>query len=165
MSSIQKLADATVREFLKSSYRKFGGRPLRAKDFMDDGTIIALEIRIDPEKGQAVFDWTGSGPQSHSNFNTPFSLSLAAIIYCLRCMIQCKVIFSWGYINLCILISYLHNFSGYSFAIKSRSFGPNTSYCSERMLSESYRRGWYVMMPIFLHHIMILMNFSFTAVN
>ena len=55
---------------------------------MDDGTAIVLEVRIDRESGTATFDWTGTGPQVHGNFNTPISLSYAAIIYSLRCMIN-----------------------------------------------------------------------------
>jgi 5-oxoprolinase (ATP-hydrolysing) len=90
MHQIQSIAAQTVRSFLKGVYAENKGQPLRARDFMDDGTIIQLEIRIDPETGNAVFDWTGTGPQTHGNFNSPISLSYAAIIYSLRCMISCE---------------------------------------------------------------------------
>lgn len=88
MSQIQTLAAATVRSFFKDVFVRFGGKPLRAKDYMDDGTVIQLEIRVDPEEGRATFDWTGTGPQTHGNFNSPISLSYAAIIYSLRSMIR-----------------------------------------------------------------------------
>lgn len=67
MSEIQILAAATVRKFLKATAVKFGGKPLRARDFMDDGTEIVVEIRINAEEGTADFDWTGTGEQIHGN--------------------------------------------------------------------------------------------------
>ncbi|KAL0579297.1 hypothetical protein V5O48_002695 [Marasmius crinis-equi] len=91
MKQIQSMAAQTVRAFLKDTYTKNRGQPLRAKDYMDDGTIIQVEIRIDSDTGDAVFDWTGTGPQTHGNFNCPISLSYAAIIYSLRCMISSDI--------------------------------------------------------------------------
>lgn len=34
---------------------------------MDDGTLIKLTVTIDKEQGTAVFDWTGTGPQTLGN--------------------------------------------------------------------------------------------------
>ena len=83
MKEIQLVAQGTVKEFLRQKYDETGGQPLRASDFvsdpfkqacrlwltgkMDDGTEIVLEVRINREEGTAEFDWTGTGPQSHSN--------------------------------------------------------------------------------------------------
>ncbi|ESK93976.1 protein isoform a [Moniliophthora roreri MCA 2997] len=91
MNQIQSVAAQTVRTILKSVRNENKEQPLRASDFMDDGTITQLEVRINPETGDAVFDWTGTGPQTHGNFNSPISLSYAAIIYSLRCMITSKI--------------------------------------------------------------------------
>ncbi|KIY50075.1 hypothetical protein FISHEDRAFT_72121 [Fistulina hepatica ATCC 64428] len=91
MGQIQTLAAETVRSFFRDTYARVDGRPLHAHDFMDDGTRIELEVRIDLASGNAAFDWTGTGPQTHGNFNSPISLSYAAIIYCLRCMIRADV--------------------------------------------------------------------------
>lgn len=41
-----------------------------------------------PEEGKATFDWTGTDPQTHGIFNSPMSLSYAAIIYSLRSTIR-----------------------------------------------------------------------------
>ncbi|KAF5362841.1 hypothetical protein D9758_007079 [Tetrapyrgos nigripes] len=91
MSQIQTLAAQTVRTFFQDVYKRFEGRPLEAQDYMDDGTIIKVRITIDPETWNAVFDWTGTGPQTHGNFNCPISLSYAAIIYSLRSMIRADI--------------------------------------------------------------------------
>ena len=99
MSQIQTLAAQTVRTFFQDVYKRFNGKPLEAHDYMDDGTLINLKISIDPETWNAVFDWTGTGPQTHGNFNSPISLSYAAIIYSLRSMINgayCLLFFELG---------------------------------------------------------------------
>ncbi|OCF44566.1 hypothetical protein I317_01639 [Kwoniella heveanensis CBS 569] len=87
MKEIQVVARETIREFLRATYDKFGGQPLRASDYMDDGTEIKLEVRINREEGTAEFDWNGTGPQVMGNCNMPVALTYAAIIYCLRTMI------------------------------------------------------------------------------
>ncbi|KAK4687972.1 5-oxoprolinase (ATP-hydrolyzing), partial [Tremellales sp. Uapishka_1] len=91
MAEIQRLAAKTVQGFLKDTYHKFNGLPLEAVDYMDDGTEICIKITIDPATGLAVFDWTGTGPQTLSCFNCPVSISYAAIIYCLRSMIKSDI--------------------------------------------------------------------------
>ncbi|THU93685.1 hypothetical protein K435DRAFT_799522 [Dendrothele bispora CBS 962.96] len=91
MSQIQTLAAQTVRTFFQDVYKRFNGKPLEAQDYMDDGTCIKIKITIDPETWNAVFDWTGTGPQTHGNFNSPISLSYAAIIYSLRSMIRADI--------------------------------------------------------------------------
>ncbi len=90
MNQIQILAAKTVRSFLRETYDKFEGKPLEAEDYFDDGTLLKLKITIDRDEGTAVFDWTGSGPQTHGNFNVPISISYASIIYTLRLMIKRK---------------------------------------------------------------------------
>lgn len=80
MRHIQRIAAKTIRQFLRETFDKFGGRPLEAEDYYDDGTLVKLKITIDREEGSAVFDWTGTGPQTHGNFNVPISISYAAII-------------------------------------------------------------------------------------
>ncbi|ORY29319.1 5-oxoprolinase [Naematelia encephala] len=88
MKEIQLVAQETVKSFFRELYDKTGGKPLRASDYMDEGTEIVLEVRIDREEGTATFDWTGTGPQVHGNSNMPPSLTHAAIIYSLRSMIN-----------------------------------------------------------------------------
>ena len=88
MRQIQTVARETTKTFLRETYDKNGGRPLHAVDYLDNGTKINLEVRINREEGTADFDWTGTGPQVYGNSNMPFSLTYAAIIYGLRAMIN-----------------------------------------------------------------------------
>ncbi|KAI5919036.1 Hydantoinase B/oxoprolinase-domain-containing protein [Camillea tinctor] len=87
MAAIQGTAETAVRKYLK---RIVGLRPgpLKAVDYLDDGTEIHLEVRIDPVTGNADFDFTGTGPESYGNRNAPRSLVFSAIIYALRAMIN-----------------------------------------------------------------------------
>lgn len=88
MTSIQANAESSVRALLKDVYKRFEGQDLSAEEFMDDGSPIRLKVSIDPEKGEAVFDFTGTGPEVYGNINAPEAVTYSAIIYCLRCLIS-----------------------------------------------------------------------------
>jgi 5-oxoprolinase (ATP-hydrolysing) len=96
MYAIQSTAEQAVRLLVKGLYQRFGGRPLQAIDYMDDGTPIRLTITIDGKDGSAVFDFTGTGPEVHGNINAPEAITHSAIIYALRCMINADVPLNQG---------------------------------------------------------------------
>ncbi|KAK3360230.1 Hydantoinase B/oxoprolinase-domain-containing protein [Lasiosphaeria hispida] len=88
MLAIQNNAELQVRNLLKTVSKRFEGKDLSAVDYMDDGSPIRLKITIDGEKGEAVFDFEGTGPEVYGNINAPEAVSYSAIIYTLRCMIS-----------------------------------------------------------------------------
>ncbi|KAH7026172.1 Hydantoinase B/oxoprolinase-domain-containing protein [Microdochium trichocladiopsis] len=88
MEHIQHNAESCVRTLLKQVYKKFEGKDLSAVDYMDDGSPIRLKVTIDPDKGEAVFDFAGTGPEVYGNINAPEAVTYSAIIYCLRCLIS-----------------------------------------------------------------------------
>jgi 5-oxoprolinase (ATP-hydrolysing) len=88
MVNIQNNAELSVRNLLKDVSRRFQGQDLSAIDYMDDGSPIKLKITIDAEKGEAVFDFNGTGPEVYGNTNAPEAVTYSAIIYCLRCLIS-----------------------------------------------------------------------------
>ncbi|KAK7941231.1 uncharacterized protein PG986_013618 [Apiospora aurea] len=88
MVNIQQNAENCVRDLLKKVYKRFEGQNLSAVDFMDDGSPIRLRVTIDPEKGEAIFDFEGTGPEVYGNINAPEAVTFSAIIYCLRCLIS-----------------------------------------------------------------------------
>ncbi|KAK8055518.1 hypothetical protein PG993_000745 [Apiospora rasikravindrae] len=88
MVNIQQNAENCVRDLLKKVHKRFEGQDLSAVDFMDDGSPIRLRVTIDPEKGEAIFDFEGTGPQVYGNINAPEAVTFSAIIYCLRCLIS-----------------------------------------------------------------------------
>ncbi|KKK12268.1 hypothetical protein ARAM_002686 [Aspergillus rambellii] len=87
MYAIQATAETAVRNLLKDLHHRFGGKPLEAVDYMDDGTPIRLKVTIDGTDGSAIFDFEGTGPQVYGGWNAPIAITHSAIIYCLRCMI------------------------------------------------------------------------------
>jgi len=71
MKAIQDNAESCVRQLLREVSRRFEGNDLSAIDYMDDGSPIQLKITIDAEKGEAVFDFEGTGPEVYGNVNAP----------------------------------------------------------------------------------------------
>lgn len=67
MHNIQNNAELSVRSLLKDVSKRFGGKDLTATDYMDDGTAVKLKINIDAEKGEAIFDFTGTGPEVYGS--------------------------------------------------------------------------------------------------
>ena len=63
MVSIQNNAELSVRNLLKGVSKRFEGQDLSAVDYMDDGSPIKLKVTIDAEKGEAIFDFEGTGPE------------------------------------------------------------------------------------------------------
>ncbi|KLU86400.1 5-oxoprolinase [Magnaporthiopsis poae ATCC 64411] len=88
MVQIQNNAEYCVRRLLKEVSKRFEGKDLSAEDFMDEGSPIRLKVTIDAEKGEAVFDFAGTGPEIYGNVNAPEAITYSAIIYCLRCLIS-----------------------------------------------------------------------------
>lgn len=91
MDAIKRNAEVAVRELLKSIGRKNEGKSLCFSDYMDDGTQIKLEIRIDAETGSADFDFTGTGRETFNCLNAPKAIAHSAIIYVLRALINVDI--------------------------------------------------------------------------
>lgn len=88
MHAIQDNAERSVRDLLKAVSKRLEGKDLQATDYMDDGSPICLRVTINPEKGEAVFDFEGTGSEVYGNINAPEAVTYSAIIYCLRCLID-----------------------------------------------------------------------------
>lgn len=96
MYAIQATAETAVRNLLKDLHARFGGQPLEAVDYMDDGTPIELKVSINGSDGSAVFDFSGTGPEVLGGWNAPIAITHSAIIYCLRCMINAEIPLNQG---------------------------------------------------------------------
>ena len=82
MGHIQAAAERKMRMALA---RLADGRH-RFTDHMDDGSPIAVTITIDGDR--ATFDFTGTGPVVSGNLNANRAIVSAAVMYCLRCLID-----------------------------------------------------------------------------
>ena len=63
---------------------------------MDDGSLIKLTVTINCKNGDAIFDFESPNYQVYNNWNAPKSITISAIIYCLRCMIGYNIPLNQG---------------------------------------------------------------------
>jgi 5-oxoprolinase (ATP-hydrolysing) len=91
MGHVQASAENAVRESLITLSRNSGLKKIdtiKAIDYLDDGSPIALSLTIDRSDGSAIFDFEGTGKQLEGNLNAPKAVTTSAILYCLRCLIK-----------------------------------------------------------------------------
>ncbi len=55
---------------------------------MDDGAVIRVRIALDLSARSATVDFTGTSAQSPTNFNAPFSVCRAAVMYVFRTLVD-----------------------------------------------------------------------------
>ena len=80
MHAIQENAAQSVRNLLKQFATKFEGGIMQATEYNDDGIPFKLKITINKDTGDAVFDFTGTGPEHSGNLNAPPTCSYSAIM-------------------------------------------------------------------------------------
>lgn len=106
MTHVQKNAEEAVREMLKSVAAKalspiaICGKEnfvvIEEEDYMDDGSTIHLKLSIDLNQGEAFFDFSGTSPEVFGNWNAPEAVTAAAVIYCLRCLVNVDIPLNQG---------------------------------------------------------------------
>ena len=82
MGHVQDNAQAAVRRVvgaLKDSRYRY---PL------DNGAVIEVAIRVDPDKQGATIDFTGTSAQLPNNFNAPKAVCMAAVLYVFRTLVK-----------------------------------------------------------------------------
>jgi 5-oxoprolinase (ATP-hydrolysing) len=91
MGHIRKTAEQAVRYSLRrlSRNKKMGDvETIRATEHLDDGSPIHLALTINRKEGNAIFDFTGTGPELWGNCNAPPAVTQSAVLYCLRCLVD-----------------------------------------------------------------------------
>ncbi|KAK6198632.1 5-oxoprolinase [Scheffersomyces amazonensis] len=105
MKKVKKAAALAVTKFFKDFANKNKDKlPLSAIDYMDDGSEIRVKVDINEHEGIATFDFTGTSLESYSNLNAPKSITLSAVIYVLRCLIDLDIPLNQGCLDPCKLI-------------------------------------------------------------
>ncbi len=82
MAHVQDNAEACVRAVIG----KLGDGHRRYE--MDDGSAIDVSVRVDRENRSAIVDFTGTSPQRPGNFNAPFAVCTAAVLYVFRTLVN-----------------------------------------------------------------------------
>lgn len=91
MDFIRLNARQAMNRVLNKLAGKDGFKEFRFADRMDNGTPIAVSIRIDAPEGiepSAVIDFAGTGPADPGNGNAPEAVVRAAVLYVLRCLVD-----------------------------------------------------------------------------
>jgi len=89
MSTVQNYL-RFVRENAATSVRRLLGT-LKDGEFeyeLDSGEKICARIEVDHDKREATIDFTGTSPQSETNFNAPEAVTRAAVLYVFRSLIE-----------------------------------------------------------------------------
>lgn len=100
MTYVQSNAEEAVREMLKAVAARVeqenGSTVIEEEDYMDDGTVIHLKLSIDSKMGEASFDFEGTSSEVYGNWNAPEAVTAAAVIYCLRCLVDVDIPLNQG---------------------------------------------------------------------
>ncbi|MBV5259610.1 5-oxoprolinase [Synechococcus moorigangaii CMS01] len=90
MQHVQDNAEQAVKQQLKR---------LRDGEFnltLDHGDRLQVKIQIDREQQTATVDFTGTSPQSATNFNAPKAVTQAAVLYVFRSLVQDDIPLNYG---------------------------------------------------------------------
>ena len=82
MAHVQDNAEACVREVIG----RLGDGHLSYE--MDDGSAIEVAVTVDRERRSAIVDFAGTSPQQAGNFNAPFAVCTAAVLYVFRTLVD-----------------------------------------------------------------------------
>ncbi|XP_054803487.1 5-oxoprolinase 1-like [Prosopis cineraria] len=106
MKYVQLNAEEAVREMLKSIGPKIRSQTaglgngntitVEEEDCMDDGSVIHLKLTVDSDKGEAIFDFSGTSEEVYGNWNVPEAVAAAAVIYSLRCLVDVDIPLNQG---------------------------------------------------------------------
>ena len=58
---------------------------------LDDGSVIRVAIRVDHDARAATVDFTGTSAQHPGNYNAPFAISTAAVLYVFRTLVGDRI--------------------------------------------------------------------------
>jgi len=58
---------------------------------LDNGVIIHVRIAVNRDRREVIVDFSGTSPQSDTNFNTPLSVTRAAVLYVFRSLIAERI--------------------------------------------------------------------------
>jgi 5-oxoprolinase (ATP-hydrolysing) len=82
MGHVQDNAEACARRAI----RRLSDGAFRYE--LDNGQSIAVCIRVDRARGEATVDFTGTSAQQDNNFNAPRAVTVAAVLYVFRTLIE-----------------------------------------------------------------------------
>ncbi|MDP2560196.1 hydantoinase B/oxoprolinase family protein [Psychrobium sp. 1_MG-2023] len=90
MQHVQDNAEDTVRELIKTlDDGKFSYR-------LDQGSVVNVSISINKSCGEATVDFSGSSTAQRDNFNAPYAVTRAAVLYVFRSLVEQDIALNAG---------------------------------------------------------------------
>ena len=99
MQHLQDNASNSVRALLRSLCGDKDKIQFWAKDFLDNGSAIHLNLTVKKKTGECLFDFSKTSKQLSGNLNVPKAVTRSAILYCLRCLIDSDIPLNQGCLN------------------------------------------------------------------
>ena len=93
MQFVQDNAEAAVRDALDTLHD--GAYTLA----LDNGSRICVSITVDHAARTATVDFTGTSPQQPNNFNAPRAVTMAAVLYVFRTLVDADIPLNAGCLN------------------------------------------------------------------
>ncbi|MGB8275861.1 MAG: hydantoinase B/oxoprolinase family protein [Alphaproteobacteria bacterium] len=85
MGHVQDNAEASVRRALAA----LSGGAFETR--MDDGSVIKVQVAVDKAARSAVIDFSGTSAQRPNNFNAPYAVARAAVLYVFRTLVEADI--------------------------------------------------------------------------
>ncbi|MDE3240317.1 MAG: hydantoinase B/oxoprolinase family protein [Paracoccaceae bacterium] len=85
MRHVQDNAEESVRRVLS----RLGSGSAELE--LDHGAVIRVNVRVDQAAREAIVDFTGTSPQHAGNYNAPFAVCQAAVLYVLRTLVGADI--------------------------------------------------------------------------
>jgi N-methylhydantoinase B len=95
-AGVRALLDGSERR-MKAMLAELPAGEFRAEDFLDDDGVcdgpigIRVAVRIDPKRGRAEVDFTGTDAQAAGGINAVYAITWSAVFYVLRCLMGAGV--------------------------------------------------------------------------
>ncbi len=86
--AVDALYESAARE-VEEALRAIGDREGSWQDALDDGTPIAVHVRV--HDGRLAIDFDGTGPENDGNLHAPPAVTLAAVLYVVRCLVVAAI--------------------------------------------------------------------------
>jgi 5-oxoprolinase (ATP-hydrolysing) len=88
MGHVQDNAEESVRRVIERLHASPLGEGGRFELPLDNGAVIRVAVRIDAARRAATIDFTGTSAQLESNFNAPKAVTMAAVLYVFRTLVD-----------------------------------------------------------------------------
>ena len=86
MGHVQDNAEESVRRVISALHTTMGSGAFSLP--LDNGAVIQVKVTVDTARREAVIDFSGTSAQLPDNFNAPKAVTVAAVLYVFRTLVD-----------------------------------------------------------------------------